>query len=271
MEREQGSKGEFNQGSIQNAIDKFGARSEYFHKYNELMGMEGLEGSKLKLPQGVLGAGEVITEDNYSVLVPLKTDESSRQFKKVTFGTYLDTVSPRATIEVEFGKGSVQKSVGCSCDESPEMIIEKLKNYLIAALTGDESSRPNREGAAREFCGCFKTGKFDEYIGLRGEKIDVSDLTGVSKRRLPSTFLDSKLGWNEITKLLRGEEVNGAQIAGPFRIPDFGSDNCRCLGSGSLEESIKSHVTKAITQKKNILKEERVVKTILTKLRKMGK
>jgi hypothetical protein len=122
-------------------------------------------------------------------------------------------------------------------------------------------------------CNCtdFKTGKFDEYIGLRGEKIDVSDLTGVSKRRLPKTFMDSKLGWNEITNLLRGEEVNGTQIAGPFRIPDFGNDNCRCLGSGSLEESIKSHVSKAITQKKTILKEERVVKTILNQLRKVGK
>ena len=271
MEREQGSIGVFNQGSIQNAIDKFGARSEYFHKYNELMDMEGLTGSKLILPQNVLGAGEVITEDNFSVLVPLKTNESSRQFKDVTFGTYLDTISPMATIKVEFGKGSVQKSVGCSCDEEPEMIIKKLEDYLVAALTGDESSRPNREGAAREFCGCLKTGKFDGYMGIRGERIDVSKLTGVSKRNLPKTMIDTKLNWNEITKLLRGEKVNGAQIAGPYRIPDFGDINCRCIGSGSLEESIKSHVTKAINSKKKVLKEERVIKTILSKIRQQGK
>ena len=271
MEREQGSVGEFNQGSVQNAIDKFGARSEYFHKYNQLMDMEGLATSKLKLPEGVKGAGEIITEDNFSVLVPLKTDESSRQFKKVTFGTYLDTVSPMATIEIEFGKGSVQKSVGCSCDEEPDAIVKKLTDYLIAALTGDESSRPNREGAAREFCGCLKTGKFDEYMGVGGKRIDVSSLTGVAKRKLPKTLLDSRLNWNEITKLLRGEKVNGSQIAGPYRIPDFGDFNCRCIGSGSLEETIKEHMSKTIKQKKTILKEERVVKTILNQLRKVGK
>ena len=271
MEKEEGIVGEFDQGTVQNAINKFGARSEYFHKYNELMEMEGLSSSRLVLPEGVLGAGAVITEDNYSVLVPLKSNESSRQFKKLTFGTYLDTICPSATIEVMYGKGSVQKSVGCSCDESAESIIEKLKSYLIAALTGDESSRPNREGAAKEFCGCFKTGKFDELIGINGLKLDAASLTGVSKTRLPKTFFDRKLGWKEITNLLRGERVNGTQIAGPFRIPDFGDDNCRCIGSGSLQESIKRHVTKAINNKKTVLKEERIIKSILSKIRKVGK
>ena len=271
MEKEEGIVGAFDQGTVQNAINKFGARSEYFHKYNELMEMEGLSSNRLVLPEGVLGAGEVITEDNYSVLVPLKSDESSRQFKKLTFGKYLDTICPSATIEVMYGKGSVQKSVGCSCDESAESIIEKLKSYLIAALTGDESSRPNREGAAKEFCGCFQTGKFDELIGINGLKLDASSLTGVSKTRLPKTFFDRKLGWKEITNLLRGERVNGTQIAGPFRIPDFGDDNCRCIGSGSLEESIKRHVTKTINNKKTVLKEERIIKSILSKIRKVGK
>ena len=271
MEKEEGIVGEFDQGTVQNAINKFGARSEYFHKYNELMSMEGLSSSRLVLPEGVVGAGEVITENNYSVLVPLKSNESSRQFKKLTFGTYLDTTCPSATIEVMYGKGSVQKSVGCSCDESAESIIEKLKTYLIAALTGDESSRPNREGAAKEFCGCFKTGKFDELIGINGLKIDASSLTGVSKTRLPKTFFDRKLGWKEITNLLRGKRVNRTQIAGPFRIPDFGDDNCRCIGSGSLEESIKRHVTKTINNKKTVLKEERIIKSILSKIRKVGK
>ena len=271
MEKEEGIVGAFDQGTVQNAINKFGARSEYFHKYNELMEMEGLSSSRLVLPEGVLGAGAVITEDNYSVLVPLKSNESSRQFKKLTFGTYLDTICPSATIEVMYGKGSVQKSVGCSCDESAESIIEKLKSYLIAALTGDESSRPNREGAAKEFCGCFKTGKFDELIGINGLKLDAASLTGVSKTRLPKTLFDRKLGWKEITNLLRGERVNGTQIAGPFRIPDFGDDNCRCIGSGSLQESIKRHVTKAINNKKTVLKEERIIKSILSKIRKVGK
>jgi hypothetical protein len=272
MERNQGSVGQFNQGSIQNAIDKFEAKSEYFHKYNELMDMEGLPNSKLKLPEGVEGAGEIIDENNFSVLVPLKSDESSRQFKKVTFGTYLDTVSPRATIEVLFGKGSVQKSVGCSCDEDEMTIMEKLVDYIVAALKGDESSRPNREGAAREFCGCLKDGKFNDYI--KGNlKLDVSTLEerGLSVENTPGNFLNKRLGWKEITSLLRGEEINGAKIAGPFRIPDFGSNNCRCLGSGSLEESIKSHVTKAINSKKKVLKEERVIKTILSKIRQQGK
>jgi len=271
MEKEEGIVGEFDQGTVQNAINKFGARSEYFHKYNELMEMEGLSNSRLVLPEGVLGAGAVITEDNYSVLVPLKSNESSRQFKKLTFGTYLETTCPSATIEVMFGKGSVQKSVGCSCDESAESIIDKLKTYLIAALTGDESSRPNREGAAKEFCGCFQTGKFDELIGLNGLKIDAASLTGVSKVRLPKTLFDRKLGWKEITNLLRGEKVNGVQIAGPFRIPDFGDIKCRCIGSGSLQESIKRHVTKAINNKKTVLKEERIIKSILSKIRKVGK
>ena len=271
MEKEEGIVGAFDQGTVQNAINKFGARSEYFHKYNELMEMEGLSSNRLVLPEGVLGAGEVITEDNYSVLVPLKSDESSRQFKKLTFGKYLDTICPSATIEVMYGKGSVQKSVGCSCDESAESIIEKLKSYLIAALTGDESSRPNREGAAKEFCGCFKTGKFDELIGINGLKLDAASLTGVSKTRLPKTLFDRKLGWKEITNLLRGEKVNGVQIAGPFRIPDFGDIKCRCIGSGSLQESIKRHVTKAINNKKTVLKEERIIKSILSKIRKVGK
>jgi hypothetical protein len=272
MEREQGSVGEFNQGSIQNAINKFNARSEYFHKYNELMDMEGLPNNKLKLPQNVLGAGEIITSDNFSVLVPLKSNESSRQFKDVTFGTYLDTISPMATIKIEFGKGSVQKSVGCSCDEDSETIVNKLIDYLVAALKGDESSRPNREGAAREFCGCLKDGKFNELkTGMY--KVDVTTLEekGLDVDNTPKGFLNKRLGWKEIVSLLKGESVNGAQIAGPYRIPDFGEKSCRCIGSGSLQETIKEHMSKTIKQKKTILKEERVVKTILNQLRKVGK
>jgi len=214
------------------------------------MDMEGLPNSKLKLPQNVLGAGEVITADNFSVLVPLKSNESSRQFKDVTFGTYLDTVSPMATIKIEFGKGSVQKSVGCSCDEDSTTIINKLIDYLVAALKGDESSRPNREGAAREFCGCLKDGKFNE-LKTGVYKIDVTTLEekGLDVDNTPRGFLNK----------------------GPYRIPDFGEKSCRCIGSGSLQETIKEHISKAIKQKKTILKEERVVKTILTQLRKIGK
>ena len=43
------------------------------------------------------------------------------------------------------------------------------------------------------------------------------------------------------------------------------------IGSGSLQESIKRHVTKAINNKKTVLKEERIIKSILSKIRKVGK
>ena len=39
----------------------------------------------------------------------------------------------------------------------------------------------------------------------------------------------------------------------------------------SLEESIKRHVTKTINNKKTVLKEERIIKSILSKIRKVGK
>ena len=37
--------------------------------HGKLMDMEGLTTSKLKLPQNVLGAGEIITSDNFSVFI----------------------------------------------------------------------------------------------------------------------------------------------------------------------------------------------------------
>jgi hypothetical protein len=262
----------FGQGSIQNAINTFGAKSEYFHKYNELMKMEGLTDHTLKLPQGVEGAGEEITEDNYSVLVPSKSVETSNQYKKVTFGTFLETITPKATISLLVGKGSVQKSVGCSCDETTDEIVDKLIEYLVAGLKGDTSMSPNMEGAAREFCGCFKSGVFNDYI--KGTlKINVSDLEarGLNIENTPKSFLNKRLGWKEITGLLRGETINGATISSPFRIPDFGNMSCRCLGSGSLNESIKKYTSKAIKEKKSILKEERIIGTILKKLKSLGK
>ena len=266
------SQGEFGKGDLQYAIDNLSARSFYFDEYNDLMGMEGLDDKyKLKLPQGSPNAGKVITKDNQSELAPFRSRESSVQYKQMTFGYYLDTNAPKATIEVLSGKGSAAKSVGCSCDEQPYEIFEKLTNYIIAGLTGDESQSPDREGAAKEFCGCFKTGKFDDYIGRKGLKLDVESLTGVSKTRLPKGLLNKNLNWNEITTLMKGGEVNGVKMATTFHIPTFGDPNCRCLNTNTLRESIKGHISKAINSKKKVLKEERVIKTILSKIRQQGK
>jgi hypothetical protein len=101
----------------------------------------------------------------------------------------------------------------------------------------------------------------------------VSDLEarGLNIENTPKSFLNKRLGWKEITGLLRGETINGATISSPFRIPDFGNMSCRCLGSGSLNESIKKYTSKAIKEKKSILKEERIIGTILKKLKSLGK
>jgi hypothetical protein len=265
------SQGEFGKGDLQNAIDNFSARSFYFDEYNDLMGMEGLEDKyKLKLPQGSPNAGKVITKDNVSELAPFRGD-ASKQFKQLTFGDFLNTTSPKATIDVESGKGSSDKSVGCSCKLRPDEVFDKLTNYIIAGLTGDESQSPDREGAGKEFCGCFKTGAFDQYIGRRGLKIDVTDLTGVSKTRLPKSLLNGKLDWDEIVMLMRGGKVSDVSMATTFHIPTFGDPNCRCLNTNTLRESIKGHISKAINSKKEVLKEERVIKSILSKIRQQGK
>jgi uncharacterized protein (TIGR02145 family) len=114
--------------------------------------------------------------------------------------------------------------IGCNCGLEQDELQNLLIDYIVAGLTSDGYTPADRERVARIFCGCIKTGYFNDYI--EGKELEVSKLVGVSKILLPKT---KSLNWKEITLLLRGAEVKGAKLSSNFHISTFDNDNCHCL------------------------------------------
>ncbi len=114
--------------------------------------------------------------------------------------------------------------IGCECGLEQDELQNRLIQYIVAGLTSDGYTPADRERVSRIFCGCIKSGRFDDYVN--GKVLEVSQLVGVSKILLPKT---KSLNWKELTLLLRGAEVKGAKLSTNFHIPNFGDDYCHCL------------------------------------------
>jgi hypothetical protein len=258
---EKGIKGS---GSLQYAIDNYDARSEWFEDYNELMDAEGLSEFKLKFPTNFEVseyAGQVIDKENYSALTPIKSDANS-QFKRSTFGKFFGTKSELPIFQIQSGSGEfgVEKT---KCTGNPR---EKLINYLTAAFSASRSFRGSNE--LDYFERCLATKKLQNAFKDEGP-LKRSDFEEVDTDRLPFGAFNNKLGLKEIIRLLRGEEVNGAEITNNDLIDkDFYRQNFAIYES--VRNTVKKNLSEAITKKKNLKLTESALTKILTDIKRNG-
>ena len=251
-------------GSLQYAINNYEARSEWFEDFNELMDAEGLSEFKLKFPDNFEDeeyAGEEIDKENYSALTPIKSDAKS-QYKKFTFGDFLGNESRLPIFQVQSGSGEfgVKKT---KCSGNPR---QKLINYLNAALSGSMSFRGSNE--LDYFERCLATNKLQPQFENEGP-LRRSDFTEVDPDKLPFNAFNNKLGLKEIIRLLRGEEVNGAEIEnGELIDKDFYTE--RFSVYESVKKTVKKNLSEAITKKKNLKLTESALTKILTNIKRKG-
>jgi hypothetical protein len=251
-------------GSLQYAINNYEARSEWFEDFNELMDAEGLSEFKLKFPDNFEDeeyAGEEIDKENYSALTPIKSDAKS-QYKKFTFGNFFGNESRLPIFQVQSGSGEfgVKKT---KCSGNPR---QKLIDYLNAALSGSMSFRGSNE--LDYFERCLATNKLQPQFENEGP-LRRSDFTEVDPDKLPFNAFNNKLGLKEIIRLLRGEEVNGAEIEnGELIDKDFYTE--RFSVYESVKKTVKKNLSEAITKKKNLKLTESALTKILTNIKRKG-
>ena len=251
-------------GSLQYAIDNYEARSEWFEDYNELMDAEGLSQFKLKFPADFEDeeyAGLIIDKENYSALTPIKSDANS-QFKRSTFGKFFGNKSDLPIFQIQSGTGEfdVEKT---KCAGNPR---EKLINYLTAAFSASRSFRGSNE--LDYFERCLATKKLQNAFKDEGP-LKRSDFEEVDTDRLPFGVFNNKLGLKEIIRLLRGEEVNGAEITNNDLIDkDFYRQNFAVYES--VKNTVKKNLNEAIAKKKNLKLTESALTKILTNIKRKG-
>jgi hypothetical protein len=228
------------------------------------MDAEGLSQFKLKFPDDFEDedyAGMIIDKENYSELTPLKAGSRS-QYKRFTFGDFLETNSTLPIFQIQAGSGefNVEKT---KCTGNPR---EKLINYLTAAFSASRKFRGS--GELDYFERCLATKKlqnaFDEEGPLRK-----SDFEEVDSDKLPFGTFNSKLGLKEIIGLLRGEEVNGSRIRNTSLIDkNFYRDGFAVYES--VRKTVKKNLSEVITKKKNLKLTESALTKILTNIKRKG-
>jgi hypothetical protein len=240
--------GNSGEGTLQSAIDKSSARSEHFADYNKLVGSLGLSDQyKLKIPMSSKQKpGQVITEDNESILFPLRDSGSKSQYVEDTFGTFLGTVTPNAKIYL--GKKQTSATQGsdimCSIADPRGYLIKYLIRGLKASTVEDTGTLQEEK---QTICGCYKSGAYDNF-----KPITKDEFVNITKDKKPFGWLFNRsLTWNDVKKLMKGESVSGERIeVEAYHDSSFGETSCIAPLQESLRFKIKNKISEAIKDKK---------------------
>jgi hypothetical protein len=112
-------------------------------------------------------------------------------------------------------------------------------------------------------CGCYKLGDLNDI------EISKNDFTSGKYRLNPDflnfRFLNKKLKWSEIKKLVQTGENKGFEIGRGYTDSSFGEREM-CIGqvNESVKQTIKSHISEAINKKKTLT--ESIVNKVTKKL-----
>jgi len=239
-------------GNLQSIINNSGARSYYFAEYNELVGMVGLgDEYKLKIPpSSTVAAGEIITSQNESLLIPYEDATTKGEFIKETFGNYLGT---KSTLPIYTSKRQIA-DVATSQTKCPFDVAGAKKyliNYIMNGITADMITSPKMT-EKQTLCACYKSGAFADFV--QGKAVITSDdLGSIPERDKPISMVDKQLKWKEIEDFIRGEKVNGKTINPYFTDRDFGKMSCISPIRESFNRSVKRNISEAIYNKKNVV------------------
>lgn len=254
--------GNSGEGTLQSAIDLSGARSEDFADYNKLVGSLGLSDQyKLKIPMtSKQKPGAVITEDNESILFPLRDQGSKGQYTESTFGTFLGTVTPNAKIYL--GKKQTSATQGsdirCSVADPRSYLLSYITRGLKASVIEDiETLQTERQ----TICGCYKSGAYDTF-----KPVTKDELVNITKDVKPFGWLvNRRLTWNDVEKLMRGESVSGQKLNPNYHDKTFGTTSCVAPLEESLKNRVKNRISEAISGKKVLTEslKDKILKDII--------
>jgi hypothetical protein len=161
------------------------------------------------------------------------------------------------------------------CSNSQQMLVD----YLIDGLQGIKLDTTQISKKQMDLCYCYKTGSFNDMnarkkIGdLFKNKINLKSQDELKNKVAPEKQLfrplfNRQLGWNEIQKLIKGEDVFNVKINTLYRDRNFGSEYCKSIPvTESLKNRISSHILETIRNKKKTIKENRTINILKKRLR----
>ena len=256
------------EGTIQNAIDNSGAKSEYFAKFNELLESEGLSDLKLRFPNtdeymAAEVAGEIITEENMMAIYPSKNEKLSDNYQKNTFGDYLDTTCNLPIYALKGQERDAQEQ-GSTCPYTDKQLTKMLVTHIYNGLA--EGGQKANNKTKKALCTCAYQDRF------KGVKITMDDFekyaSGITRKERPFNLLNRSLGFRDIKKLMNGDKVSGRQLTQSFRLYGFGTSKC----AGSMSESrLKSNINSLLTEAVVAKRKERTREVIVEDLLKIIK
>lgn len=199
---------------------------------------------------------------------------SSIESKPELKSTDVNSTNPELATTSELKKDD-QTNKTPDCSNSQQMLVD----YLIDGLQGIKLDTTQISKKQMDLCYCYKTGSFNDMnarkkIGdLFKNKINLKSQDELRNKVAPEKQLfrplfNRQLGWNEIQKLIKGEDVFNVKINTLYRDRNFGSESCKSTPvTESLKNRISSHILETIRDKKKTIKENRMINILKKRLR----
>ena len=158
-------------------------------------------------------------------------------------------------------KQQVDQNVMKQETKTVECSIDKLIQYVVDGLQGVSNDLAKITKQREDLCYCYKTGKFND-MNARGkigdlfkEKFedikDTIDANVAPEKQISRKLRNKKLGWNEISALIKGEGIYDVTLNRNYIDRYFGTDRCKATVVTESIRSVKDIINEAVNQKRN--------------------
>lgn len=158
-------------------------------------------------------------------------------------------------------KQQVDQNVMKQEAKTVECSIDKLIQYVVDGLQGVSNDLAKITKQREDLCYCYKTGKFND-MNARGtigdlfkEKFEdienTIDANVASEKQISRKLRNKKLGWNEISDLIKGEGIYDVTLNRNYIDRYFGTDRCKATVVTESTKSVRDIINEAVNQKRN--------------------
>ena len=143
----------------------------------------------------------------------------------------------------------------------PKSCRASLSKYMVVALQGKQvTNKPKLVKVQNSLNDCYRSGSFNKFVPFTK-----SDFTNVASANVPTGFLNMNLRFNEVEKLLKGEEVSNSKIQNSkywFNITNLGQRSVQNENNKKMKNIIRENLEKVIKTKKNdLVNENKIIKS----------
>lgn len=134
-----------------------------------------------------------------------------------------------------------------------------LSRYLVVALQGKQvTNKPKLIEVQNSLNDCYRSGSFNKF-----QPFTKTDFNNIASANVPTGFLNMKLRFNEIEKLLKGSEVSNSKIQNSkywFNITNLGQRSVQNENNNKMKNIVRENLEMVIkTKKNNLVNEKKII------------